>query len=112
LGKFSEVPQAMAYRRFRRFLKNVDLKRYRRDQPLNRSALSTVIREIARRVGIGRVSPHTFRHTFATHLLDSGADIRAVQELLGHTYLTSTQIYARISNSAVRRAFRRFHPRG
>ena len=112
LGKFSEVSYATAYRRFREFLKNVELKRYKLDRPLNRSALSTVIREMARRAGIGKVSPHTFRHTFATHLLDSGADIRAVQELLGHSYLTSTQIYTRISNVAVRRAFRRFHPRG
>jgi site-specific recombinase XerD len=112
LGKFSEVSYATAYRRFTRFLKNIDLKRYKRDRPLNRSALSTVIREMARRAGIGKVSPHTFRHTFATHLLESGADIRAVQELLGHSYLTSTQIYTRISNVAVRRAFRRFHPRG
>ena len=79
---------------------------------MSRSALSFVIREIGRQAGIGNVSPHTLRHSFATHLLERGADIRAIQELLGHTYLTSTQIYTRISNKAVRSTFHQFHPRG
>jgi site-specific recombinase XerD len=52
------------------------------------------------------------RHSFATHLLERGADIRAIQELLGHSYLTSTQVYTRISNNAVASTFKKFHPRG
>jgi len=112
LGNPSVVSYAQAQRRFRVFLKGVDLVRHKPDRPLNRSALSFVVREIGRRAGIGTVSPHTIRHSFATHLLESGADIRAIQELLGHTYLTSTQVYTRISNKAVKSAFRRFHPRG
>ena len=112
LGKYTETSFTTAQRRFRRFLKGVSLKRYKRDRPLNRSTLGTVIREMGRRAGLGKVNPHSLRHSFATHLLQGGADIRAVQELLGHTFLTSTQIYTRISNQAVRRAFLRFHPRG
>jgi integrase/recombinase XerC len=112
LGKRSEVSYFTARRRFRKFLKEIDLVRYKRDRPLNRSTLSGLVRELGRRAGIGKVSPHAIRHSFATHLLERGADIRAIQELLGHAYLTSTQVYTRISNNAVRSAFRRFHPRG
>ena len=112
LGKRSEVSYTTAQRRFRKFLMDIDLVRYKRDRPMNRSSLSTIIRELGRQSGIGKVSPHMIRHSFATHLLERGADIRAIQELLGHAYLTSTQVYTRISNNAVRSAFRRFHPRG
>ena len=112
LGKFSTTSYATARARFKEFLSNIDLRRYTRDRPLHRSALSLVVRELARRAGIGSAGPRTIRHTFATHMYERGADIRAIQELLGHTYLTSTQIYTHISNKAVRRAFRRFHPRG
>jgi site-specific recombinase XerD len=111
LGKYSDVSFEIAQKRFNLFLRRVDLKRYKRDRPLNRSAVSAIVREIARKAGIGKASPRTIRHSFATHLLERGADIRAIQELLGHTYLTSTQIYTRISNRAVQKAFRRFHPR-
>jgi site-specific recombinase XerD len=111
LGKVSELGRARAEKRFRGFLKGLDLKRYRRDRPLHRSALGHVVREIARRAGLGQASPRTLRHSFATHMLERGADIRSIQELLGHTFLTSTQIYTRISNRAVRSAYRQFHPR-
>jgi integrase/recombinase XerC len=111
LGKRSEVEYTTAQRRFRKFLMDSDLVRYKRDRPMHRSSLSTIVRELGRRSGIGKVSPHMIRHSFATHLLERGADIRAIQELLGHAYLTSTQVYTRISNNAVRSAFRRFHPR-
>ena len=114
LGNPSQVSRAEARRRFEQYLreKHVALVRCKSDRPLHRSALSFVVREIGRQAGIGKVSPHTLRHCFATHLLERGADIRAIQELLGHTYLTSTQVYTRISNNAVRSTFKRFHPRG
>ncbi len=114
LGNRLSVSHAEASRRFSAFLKKqkIDLFRYRPERPISRSALSFVIREIGRQAGIGKVSPHTLRHSFATHLLERGADIRAIQELLGHTYLTSTQIYTRITNNAVRSTFHQFHPRG
>jgi site-specific recombinase XerD len=113
LGNPSQVSYEEAWKRFRRHLKEneIDLVRYRPDRPLNRSALSFVVREIGRRAKIARVSPHVLRHSFATHMLERGADIRAIQELLGHSYLTSTQVYTRISNNAVRLAFTKFHPR-
>jgi site-specific recombinase XerD len=113
LGNPSRVSHAEASQRFKLYLKDqgVDLVRYKPDRPLNRSALTFVVREIGRRAKIGRVSPHVLRHSFATHLLERGADIRAIQELLGHAYLTSTQVYTRISNNAVRSTFKKFHPR-
>jgi len=113
LGNPSQVSRAEAHRRFKRYLENqrVDLIRYKPDRPLHRSALTFVVREIGRRARIGNVSPHVLRHSFATHLLERGADIRAIQELLGHAYLTSTQVYTRISNNAVKSTFKKFHPR-
>ena len=62
--------------------------------------------------GIRSISPHTLRHSFATHLIDSGADIRFVQELLGHSDVSTTEKYTHISKEQLRREFLRFHPRG
>lgn len=79
---------------------------------LSRQGAWKIIAGHARRVGLDdNVSPHTLRHCFATHLLDGGADIRAVQELLGHASVTTTQIYTSVSRSMMREAYTRSHPR-
>ena len=84
-----------------------------RGQPLSRMAIWSLVKDAARRAGIDRkVSPHTLRHTFATHLLEGGADLAAVQELLGHADISTTQIYTHVDREYLRDVHRRFHPRG
>jgi integrase/recombinase XerD len=79
---------------------------------LTRQGAWKLITGHAERVGLSdRVSPHTLRHSFATHLLDGGADVRAVQELLGHASVTTTQIYTLVSRAALQEVYRRAHPR-
>jgi len=83
-----------------------------RGGPLSRVAVWTLVKESARRAGITRrVSPHTLRHTFATHLLEGGADLAAVQELLGHADISTTQIYTHVDREYLRDVHRRYHPR-
>lgn len=82
-----------------------------RGKPLTRQLAWSMIRRYAEQVGIKNVSPHTLRHSFATHLLQHGADSRSVQALLGHASISTTQIYTHITDQHLRSAYDRHHPR-
>lgn len=83
-----------------------------RGTPLSRVGAWRIVRKLATRAGITkRVTPHTLRHTFATHLLEGGADLRAVQEMLGHADLGTTQIYTHVDREYLRTVHRKYHPR-
>lgn len=80
---------------------------------LSRITVWRLVKRYAARIGAGKqVSPHTLRHSFATHLLAGGADIRAVQEMLGHASISTTQIYTHVEHSRLKAVHRRCHPRG
>jgi integrase/recombinase XerD len=84
----------------------------RRGRKLTRAMIFTIIKDLAARAGIRKkVSPHTFRHSFATHLVEGGADLRAVQEMLGHESILTTEIYTHIDRSFLRDTLIMFHPR-
>ncbi len=84
-----------------------------RGGPLSRTSIWSLVKKSAASAGIEKtVSPHTLRHSFATHLLEGGADLAAVQELLGHADISTTQIYTHVDREYLREVHRTFHPRG
>ncbi len=84
-----------------------------RGEPLSRVGAWGIVKRAAKAAGITKaVTPHTLRHSFATHLLEGGADLRAVQEMLGHADLPTTQIYTHVDREYLRSVHRQFHPRG
>ncbi len=84
----------------------------RRGKQLTRVMIFTIIKQLTEKSGITKtVSPHTFRHSFATHLVEGGADLRAIQEMLGHESITTTEIYTHLDREYLRQAILDFHPR-
>jgi integrase/recombinase XerD len=85
----------------------------RRGGQLTRVMIFLIIKDLAEKAGITKnVSPHTFRHSFATHLIEGGASLRAVQEMLGHESITTTEIYTHLDRDYLRQVITEFHPRG
>jgi integrase/recombinase XerD len=82
-------------------------------EKLTRDGVRYIIQEIAESVGIQKkITPHTLRHCFATHLLERGADLRSLQEMLGHASISTTQIYTHVNSERLRQIHSKFHPRG
>lgn len=83
----------------------------RRGRRLSRVMIFLIIKDLVKKAGITKnISPHTFRHSFATHLVEGGADLRAVQEMLGHESITTTEIYTHLDREFLRKTLQRFHP--
>ncbi|MFD0762354.1 site-specific tyrosine recombinase XerD [Lutibacter aestuarii] len=84
----------------------------RRGKQLTRVMIFTIIKNLAEKANIKKkISPHTFRHSFATHLLERGADLRAIQQMLGHESITTTEIYMHLDKSFLKKVLHNFHPR-
>lgn len=84
----------------------------RRGSPMSRVIIFLIIKELTEKAGISKkISPHTFRHSFATHLLQNGADLRYIQEMLGHSSITSTEIYTHLQTEELRDVILTYHPR-
>ncbi len=84
----------------------------RRGNKLTRAMIFTIVKKLANAAEVNKnISPHTFRHSFATHLLENGADLRAIQQMLGHESITTTEIYMHVDRSHLKKIMQEFHPR-
>lgn len=84
----------------------------RRGKQLTRAMIFTIIKSLAESIGLQKsISPHTFRHSFATHLLQNGADLRAIQQMLGHESITTTEVYMHVDRSHLAEVMQKYHPR-
>lgn len=110
----SAIEWVKTYIAARRKIENIDIDRLfinLNSSPLTRQAIHLVIKGYAEKCGFVGVSPHTLRHSFATHLVQNNADIRSVQQMLGHADISTTQIYTHITSAQLKRNYERFHPR-
>jgi len=84
----------------------------RRGKQLTRAMIFTIVKRLSKKIGLNKnISPHTFRHSFATHLLENGADLSAIQLMLGHESITTTEIYTHVDRSHLAKVIEKFHPR-
>ncbi len=84
----------------------------RNGKPLTRAMVNKIVEKWSILSGLGKkISPHTFRHSFATHLIEGGADIRFVQHMLGHSDITTTQIYTHLDKTTLKNEYNHYHPR-
>ncbi|MBO0340049.1 site-specific tyrosine recombinase XerD [Flagellimonas profundi] len=84
----------------------------RRGKQLTRAMIFTIVKGLAEAIGLDKnISPHTFRHSFATHLLENGADLRAIQQMLGHESITTTEVYMHVDRKHLTQVLQEFHPR-
>jgi len=84
----------------------------RRGKQLTRAMIFTIVKDLAEHIGLRKnISPHTFRHSFATHLLENGADLRSIQQMLGHESITTTEVYMHVDRSHLAEVMNKFHPR-
>jgi integrase/recombinase XerD len=79
---------------------------------MSRNMVFMILKDLVQKSGIKKkVSPHTLRHSFATHLLENGADLRAIQQMLGHESITTTEIYMHVDRAHLKKVMEKFHPR-
>jgi integrase/recombinase XerD len=84
----------------------------RRGKKLTRAMIFTIIKQLAEKISLHKtISPHTFRHSFATHLLQNGADLRAIQQMLGHESITTTEVYMHVDRTHLADVLYKYHPR-
>jgi site-specific recombinase XerD len=107
-----QMSHAQAWKKFKELVPNPDAGHVRRAMPLTRSGIADIFKVAAHKAGLGRVTSHQLRHSFATHLIDHGADIRHVQRLLGHASLDTTMHYTNVVSTPVTKVYRHAHPRG
>jgi integrase/recombinase XerD len=110
----SAVEWAKSYLALRRKKENIEIDNLfvsPLGRPLNRQIIYLFIKSYAEKAGLGDVSPHTIRHSFATHLIQNRADIRSVQQMLGHADISTTQIYTHMTDAHLRKSYEKFHPR-
>lgn len=110
----SAIEWLKSYLALRRKKENIDIDNIfinSNGSSLNRQSIHRMMKEYAEKCGLDGVSPHTLRHSFATHLVQNSADIRSVQQMLGHADISTTQIYTHITNAQLKKNYKRFHPR-
>ncbi len=108
----SGITRAEAERRFKQLVPDLNKGRPDGKRPIGRDTIYRLFRSASHRAGLGRITSHQMRHSFATHMLDNGANVRQIQHLLGHTSLNTTQAYTRVSSVDLAAAYAKYHPRG